>query len=59
MPTNLAIDGRLIEEGKNIGKHRTKKGAVTEALQELIKEARAQLIGPVRQELLRIGDEIS
>ncbi len=36
MSTNLAIDDRLIEEAKNIGKHRTKKGAVTEALQEYI-----------------------
>ena len=36
MATNLAIDDRLIEEAKNIGKHRTKKGAVTEALQEYI-----------------------
>jgi hypothetical protein len=36
MATNLAIDDRLIEEAKTIGKHRTKKGAVTEALQEYI-----------------------
>ena len=36
MATNLAIDDRLIEEAKNIGKHRTKKAAVTEALQEYI-----------------------
>jgi len=36
MATNLAIDNRLIEEAKTIGKHRTKKGAVTEALQEYI-----------------------
>ncbi len=36
MATNLAIDDRLIEEAKNIGKHRTKKGAVTEALQEYV-----------------------
>ena len=34
MATNLAIDDRLIEEAKTIGKHRTKKGVVTEALQE-------------------------
>lgn len=32
MATNLAIDDWLIEEAKHIGKHRTKKGAVTEAL---------------------------
>lgn len=36
MATNLAIDDWLIEEAKNLGKHRTKKGAVTEALKEYI-----------------------
>ena len=36
MATNLAIDDQLIEEAKAIGKHRTKKGVVTEALQEYI-----------------------
>ena len=36
MATNLAIEDSLIEEAKAIGKHRTKKGAVTEALQEYI-----------------------
>ena len=36
MATNLAIDDWLIEEAKAIGKHRTKKGVVTEALQEYI-----------------------
>ena len=36
MATNLAIDDWLIDEAKNLGKHRTKKGAVTEALQEYI-----------------------
>ena len=36
MATNLAIDDRLIEEAKSLGKRRTKKGAVTEALQEYI-----------------------
>ncbi len=40
MATNLAIDDRLIEEAKNLGKHRTKKGAVTEALQEYIQRRR-------------------
>ncbi len=33
---NFAIDERLIEEAKKIGKHRTKKSAVTEALKEYI-----------------------
>lgn len=36
MATNLAIDDKLIEEARIIGKHSTKKGAVTEALQEYI-----------------------
>lgn len=36
MATNLAIEDKLIEEAKTIGKHRTKKDAVTEALQEYI-----------------------
>lgn len=34
MATNLAIDDWLIEEAKILGRHRTKKGAVIEALQE-------------------------
>lgn len=36
MATNLAIDGDLIEEARQIGGHRTKKAAVTEALKEYI-----------------------
>ena len=36
MATNLAIDDQLIEQARIIGKHRTKKAAVTEALQEYI-----------------------
>jgi hypothetical protein len=36
MATNLAIDDKLIEEARRIGKHATKKAAVTEALQEYI-----------------------
>jgi hypothetical protein len=36
MATNLAIDDGLIKEAKAIGKHKTKKGVVTEALQEYI-----------------------
>ena len=36
MATNLAVDDWLIEEAKLVGKHRTKKGAVTEALLEYI-----------------------
>jgi hypothetical protein len=36
MPTNLAIDDKLLEMAKDIGKHKTKKAVVTEALQEYI-----------------------
>lgn len=36
MPTNLAIDDQLIEEAKKIGRHRSKKAAVMEALEEYI-----------------------
>ncbi|MFP4547792.1 MAG: type II toxin-antitoxin system VapB family antitoxin [Fidelibacterota bacterium] len=36
MATNLAIDNKLIEEAKNVGNHKTKKAAVTEALVEYI-----------------------
>jgi Arc/MetJ family transcription regulator len=36
MPTNLAIDDKLIEDARRIGKKPTKKAAVTEALQEYI-----------------------
>ena len=36
MPTNLAIDDKLIEEARLAGQHRTKKAVVTEALLEYI-----------------------
>jgi Arc/MetJ family transcription regulator len=36
MPTNLAIDDKLLEEAVRAGGHRTKKAAVTEALKEYI-----------------------
>ena len=42
MPTNLAIDDKLIEEARLIGKHKTKKAAVTEALREYV-QRRKQL----------------
>ena len=37
MPTNLALDNDLIEKAKKIGGHKTKKAAVTEALEEYIR----------------------
>jgi hypothetical protein len=36
MPTNLALDDKLIAEALRIGHHSTKKAAVTAALQEYI-----------------------
>jgi Arc/MetJ family transcription regulator len=36
MPTNLNLDDNLLEQAKLAGKHKTKKAAVTEALQEYI-----------------------
>ena len=37
MATNLAIDDTLLKEAQRIGKHKTKKAAVTEALKEYIR----------------------
>jgi Bacterial antitoxin of type II TA system, VapB len=36
MPTNLAIDDKLIEEARKVGHHTTKKDAVTAALSEYV-----------------------
>ena len=44
MPTNLAIDDKLIEEARKTGGHRTKKEAVTTALQEYIQRHKQQKI---------------
>lgn len=40
MPTNLALDDQLIEEARDIGGHRTKKAAVTAALEEYVQRRR-------------------
>jgi Arc/MetJ family transcription regulator len=37
MPTNLALDDKLIDEARRIGNHATKKEAVTAALDEYIR----------------------
>ncbi len=37
MATNLAISDRLLREALRIGKHRTKKDTVNEALEEYIR----------------------
>lgn len=47
MPTNLAIDDRLITEAQKLGRHRTKKDAVTAALDEYIRRRKQQDILPL------------
>jgi Arc/MetJ family transcription regulator len=37
MPTNLAIDDRLIEQAQKLGRHKTKKDTVNAALDEYIR----------------------
>ncbi len=44
MPSNLAIDDELLETAKNIGDHKTKKAAVTEALEEYIQRRKQSQI---------------
>jgi Arc/MetJ family transcription regulator len=46
MPTNLALDDSLIEEAVQVGNHRTKKEAVTAALQEyVLARKRLEILG--------------
>ena len=52
MPTNLAIDDRLIDEARLAGGHKTKKEAVTAALQEYVKRRK-------QQRILALAGEIS
>jgi len=44
MPTNLAIDERLLEEAQELGKHRTKKETVNAALEEYVRRRKQQEI---------------
>lgn len=44
MPTNLALDDRLIEEAQRAGKHKTKKEAVTAALDEYVRKRKQMRI---------------
>jgi Arc/MetJ family transcription regulator len=44
MPTNLALDDNLIEEARRTGGHKTKKEAVTAALDEYIQRRKQQKI---------------
>jgi len=38
MATNLALDDALINEARRVGKHKTKKDAVTAALREYVQQ---------------------
>lgn len=40
MATNLALDPKLIDEAQRLGRHRTKKAAVTAALEEYVRRIR-------------------
>ena len=44
MPTNRALDDALIDEARRVGNHKTKKEAVTAALDEYIRWRRQQEI---------------
>ena len=40
MPTNLAIDDRLLAQALRVGGHRTKRATVNEALREYVQRRR-------------------
>jgi len=40
VPTNLAIDDKLLEEAQRVGGHRTKRATVNEALKEYVERRR-------------------
>ena len=44
MPTNLAIDDKLIVEAQRLGAHKSKKDAVTEALTQYIRRHKQQQV---------------
>jgi Arc/MetJ family transcription regulator len=44
MATNLALDNDLIEEAQRLGEHRTKREAVTVALEEYVQRRRQRRI---------------
>ena len=52
MPTNLDIDDKLISEAKRLGKHRSKKAAVNDALAEYVarrkRKAVLDLVGEIQ-----------
>jgi Arc/MetJ family transcription regulator len=52
LPTNLQIDDDLLSEAKRLGKHRTKRETVNEALREYIQRRKRlavlKLIGKIK-----------
>ena len=44
MATNLGLDDALLNEAQRVGGHRTKKAAVTEALEEYIQRRKQKQI---------------
>ena len=44
MATNLALDDKLIEKARQAGKHKTKKEAVSAALEEYVQRRQQQRI---------------
>ena len=44
MATNLALDDKLIEEARRAGNHKTKKEAVSAALEEYVRRRKQQRI---------------
>ena len=44
MATNLDLDDKLIEAARRLGRHRTKRDAVTRALEEYVRWLRQQAI---------------
>ena len=55
MPTNLAIDDKLLEQAKRVGGYRTKRETVNEALREFIQRRQrvelAKLFGKVEYDV--------
>ena len=44
MATNLALDDKLVEEAKRLGRHRSKRDAVNEAVAEYVARRRRRRI---------------
>ena len=49
MPTNLAIDDRLLDQARSLGGYRTKRETVNEALREFIQQRQRRDLGLLDQ----------